>query len=98
MGRVILWSIGIEALGALALFLVWPGSLFDTVGDRLFNSVFLSTSAFNNAGISLFTGGLADPRVADAWLLHWVVTLIVFFGALGMVAIFIFLPVPFGTG
>ena len=88
LGRVILWSIGIEALGALALFLVWPGSLFDTVGDRLFNSVFLSTSAFNNAGISLFTGGLADPRVADAWLLHWVVTLIVFFGALGMVAIF----------
>ena len=88
LGRVILWSIGIEALGALALFLVWPGSLFETVGDRLFNSVFLSTSAFNNAGISLFTGGLADPRVADAWLLHWVVTLIVFFGALGMVAIF----------
>ena len=88
LGRVILWSVGIEALGALALFLVWPGSLFETAGDRVFNSVFLSTSAFNNAGISLFSGGLADPRVADAWLLHWVVTLIVFFGALGMVAIF----------
>ena len=88
LGRVILWSIGIEALGAVALFLLWPGGLFDTAGDRFFNSVFLSISAFNNAGISLFSGGLADPRVAEAWLVHWAVTLLVFFGALGMVAIF----------
>lgn len=88
LGRVILWSIGIEVLGSIALFLLWPGGLFDTTGDRLFNSVFLSISAFNNAGISLFSGGLADPRVAEAWLVHWAVTLLVFFGALGMVAIF----------
>ena len=88
LGRVILWSIGIEVFGAIALFLLWPGGLFDTTGDRLFNSVFLSISAFNNAGISLFSGGLADPRVAEAWLVHWAVTLLVFFGALGMVAIF----------
>ena len=88
LGRVILWSIGIEAIGALALFLLWPGSLFDTTGDRVFNSAFLSISAFNNAGISLFSGGLADPRLSEAWLVHWAVTLLVFFGALGMVAIF----------
>lgn len=88
LGRVILWSIGIEALGAIALFLLWPGGLFDTMGDRVFNSAFLSISAFNNAGISLFSGGLADPRVSEAWLVHWAVTLLVFFGALGMVAIF----------
>ena len=88
LGRVILWSIGIEAIGALALFLLWPSSLFDTTGDRVFNSAFLSISAFNNAGISLFSGGLADPRLSEAWLVHWAVTLLVFFGALGMVAIF----------
>lgn len=88
LGRVILWSIGIEAIGAIALFLLWPGGLFDTMGDRMFNSAFLSISAFNNAGISLFSGGLADPRVSTAWLVHWTVTLLVFFGALGMVAIF----------
>ncbi|MDG1380844.1 MAG: potassium transporter TrkG [Flavobacteriales bacterium] len=88
LGRVILWSIGIEAAGALALFLFWPGGLFEDFGDRLFNSFFLSISAFNNAGISLFSGGLADPRVSQAWLVHWTVTLLVFFGALGMVAIF----------
>ena len=42
LGRVILWSIGIEVLGAIALFLLWPGGLFETTGDRLFNSAFLS--------------------------------------------------------
>lgn len=88
LGRVILWSIAIELVGALALFLFWPGGLFESTGDRMFNSLFLSISAFNNAGISLFSGGLADLRVANAWLVHWTVTLLVFFGALGMVAIF----------
>lgn len=88
LGRVILWSIGIEAMGALLLFVFWPGGLFEHNGDRLFNSIFLSISAFNNAGISLFTGGLADARVGSAWLIHWTVTLLVFIGALGMVAVF----------
>ena len=88
LGRVIMWSIGIELLGALMLFIFWPGQLFDGTGDRIFNSAFLSISAFNNAGISLFGDGLADARVSSAWLVHWTVTLLVFFGALGMVAVF----------
>jgi len=88
LGKVILWSIGIEVAGALLLFIFWPGGLFDSTGDRLFNSFFLSISAFNNAGISLFSGGLADARVGTAWLVHWTVTLLVFIGALGMVAVF----------
>ncbi|MAC16925.1 MAG: ATPase [Flavobacteriales bacterium] len=88
LGRVILWSIAIEIIGALGLFLFWPGGLFESTGDRIFQSLFLSISAFNNAGISLFSDGLADPRVSEAWLVHWMVTLLVFFGALGMVAIF----------
>ena len=65
LGRVILWSIGIEVLGALLLFIFWPGQLFNGPGDRLFNSFFLSISAFNNAGISLFGEGLADARVSS---------------------------------
>ncbi len=88
LGRVILWSIAIEIIGALGLFLFWPSGLFESTGDRIFQSLFLSISAFNNAGISLFSDGLADPRVSEAWLVHWMVTLLVFFGALGMVAIF----------
>ena len=40
LGRVILWSIGIEVIGAIGLFLFWPGGLFETTGDRIFQSLF----------------------------------------------------------
>ena len=50
--------------------------------------MFHSVSAFNNAGISLFTDGLANAAIDSHYGLHWTVTVLVFFGALGMVAIF----------
>ena len=37
---------------------------------------------------SLFTDGLANPAVGQHYAMHWTVTVLVFFGALGMVAIF----------
>tara|TARA_B110000977_G_scaffold42091_1_gene56810 strand:+ start:1 stop:957 length:957 start_codon:yes stop_codon:yes gene_type:complete len=72
------------------LFAVWGQDMFATLGDRIYHSIFLSVSAFNNAGISLFTDGLADMEsgVGTNYLVHLVVTFVVFFGALGMVAIF----------
>lgn len=89
LGKVIKWCIGIEALGAVALYASWADTVnFANWTDRIFYSIFHSISAFNNAGISLFTGGLAAPEVAENWLMHWIVTLLVFFGALGMMAIF----------
>lgn len=87
--KVIWWTFGIEAAGAVALYASWADSVpFTGWTERLFFSVFHSISAFNNAGISLFTNGLAAPEVAENWSMHWVVTLLVFFGALGMMAIF----------
>jgi len=90
LGKVVLWSIGLELLGALGMFMVWGNDMFNSVGERIYHSVFLSVSAFNNAGISLFTGGLADmpSGVGTNYLIHLIVTVLVFFGALGMVAIF----------
>ena len=89
LGKVIAWCLGIEALGAIALMALWsPDVVFDDWNDRLFSSVFHSVSAFNNAGITLFTDGLAHPWVSTNWLVHWVITLLVFLGALGMVAMF----------
>ncbi len=90
LGKVVLWSILIELLGALVMFLVWGEQMFQTLGDRIYNSIFLSVSAFNNAGISLFSDGLADMEsgVGTNYLIHLAVTIVVFFGALGMVAIF----------
>jgi Trk-type K+ transport system membrane component len=89
LGKVVGWCLGLEALGALALTALWsPNVEFSGWSDRVFSSVFHSVSAFNNAGITLFTDGLAHPWVADNWLVHWVITVLVFLGALGMVAMF----------
>jgi trk system potassium uptake protein len=89
LGKVILWSTGIEVIGAMLMYFFWSSKIaFDSVGDKLFYSVFHSVSAFNNAGISLFPNGLAAEVVADNYFIHWVITILVFFGALGMVAVF----------
>jgi Trk-type K+ transport system membrane component len=89
LGKVLMWCIGFEAIGALAMHLSWGNGLSDLSNGRAwFYSVFHSVSAFNNAGISLFTDGLANPVVANNYGIHWIVTALVFFGALGMVAIF----------
>ena len=89
LGKVVAWCLGLEALGAVALMALWsPEVAFNGLGDRIFSSVFHSVSAFNNAGITLFTDGLAHPWVATNWLVHWVITVLMFLGALGMVAMF----------
>ena len=89
LGKVVAWCLGLEALGAVALMALWsPEVAFNSLGDRIFSSVFHSVSAFKNAGITLFTDGLAHPWVATNWLVHWVITVLVFLGALGMVAMF----------
>ena len=89
LGKVVMWCLGLEAIGAAALMALWsPEVPFAHWGERLFSSVFHSVSAFNNAGITLFTDGLAHPWVAQNWLVHWVITVLVFLGALGMVAMF----------
>ena len=89
LGRVVIWCLGIEALGAIALGVVWSSEIpFSGLGDRVFSSIFHSVSAFNNAGITLFTNGFAHPWVSTNWLAHWVITALVFAGALGTVALF----------
>jgi trk system potassium uptake protein len=86
--KIVFWSLGIELLGALILFPLWGVGDFQTIGDQVFSSIFHSVSAFNNAGLSLFEGGLYNEMVRDNYLVHLVITILVFFGALGFVAIF----------
>ena len=89
LSKVVMWCLGLELLGAVALMALWsPDVPFSGWADRAFSSVFHSVSAFNNAGITLFTDGLAHPWVATNWLVHWVITALVFLGALGMIAMF----------
>ncbi len=89
LGKVLLWCIGIEMIGAFCMFLLWSDSLPNLSNGRTwFYSLFHSVSAFNSAGITLFTGGFSNPAVSSNYGIHWIITALVFFGALGMVAIF----------
>ena len=89
LGKVLMWCLAIEAGGALIMHMTWGEALNGMAsGRQWFYSVFHSVSAFNNAGISLFTDGLANAAIDSHYALHWTVTVLVFFGALGMVAIF----------
>lgn len=90
--KIVIWSVVIELVGAIFLFLLWSPEAqehhFGSVGDRIFDSVFHSVSAFNNAGLSTFSGGLYNEYVQGNYLVHLMITIIVFFGALGFAAIF----------
>jgi len=89
LAKVVLWSISIEIIGAICLFLTWDEKLqFSSTGNKVFSSIFHSVSAFNNAGISTMTDGFYNEAVRDNYLVHWVITIVVFFGALGVMAIF----------
>lgn len=87
--KIVVWATLIEFIGAALLYVLWEDGVgFATNGQRAFYSVFHAVSAFNNAGISLFSGGMGDPLVYTNYFVHWIMIGLMFFGALGMVAIF----------
>lgn len=89
LGKVLLWTLMIELGGAAVMYYLWdPNIQWYDNGERLFYSVFHSMSAFNNAGISLFTDGLYNEAVRYNYLVHWVIAIQIFLGALGILAIF----------
>lgn len=89
LGKIILWSVAIELGGATLMYVVWGGDAgFANTGERIFSSIFHSVSAFNNAGLSLFTDGLYNPAVRTNYFIHIMVTIMVFIGALGFTSIF----------
>lgn len=89
MGKIFIWSIGIELLSAILLFLFWdPDVPFKNIEEKIFFSVFHAMSAFNNAGFSVFTDGLYNEYVRYNYLVHIVIAATVFMGSLGFVAIF----------
>jgi len=89
LGKVILWSSSIELVGAVLLYrLSDADGVTLNNGMQIFHAIFHSISAFNNAGISLLTDGFMNPSVVNNYFVHWVLIVLMFMGALGMVAIF----------
>jgi Trk-type K+ transport system membrane component len=82
-GQIVRFSLLFEAVSAALLFVSWGDQHFATVGDRIFHSLFHAISAFNNAGFSLYTGGLADASLLGNVPLGLVIALTVVLGSLG---------------
>tara|TARA_Y100000589_G_scaffold332344_1_gene392042 strand:- start:14148 stop:15983 length:1836 start_codon:yes stop_codon:yes gene_type:complete len=87
--NIILWSIGFELLGAVLMYFLWSDHIpFRNSGQKIFYSLFHSVSAFNNAGFSIFTDGFGNPLVQHNYGVHWILSVLIFLGALGFVPIF----------
>ncbi len=78
--RIVSWTLAIELIGALLLFLLWHDHGMN-MGDRAFSALFHSVSAFCNAGFSLFSDSLMGEVQRPMVLL--VFTLLIVFGGLG---------------
>ncbi|MBK9274389.1 MAG: ATPase [Flavobacteriales bacterium] len=88
--QVILFTLAVEAIGALFIFQAVPEDQFASFSDRLFFAVFHAISAFNNAGFSTYASGLYDPVMRFNYALQWVVAVMIVFGGLGFGIIFNF--------
>jgi len=85
--QIFLFSFGIELIGTIILYFLWSPQIdFANTGEQIFFSLFHSISAFNNAGFSLFTNGLYEEFVNNAYLLQIVIAALIFFGGLGFPA------------
>jgi len=86
--RIVAWTIGLELLGAIALYYMWsPGIAWKSEGERWFYSFFHSISTFNNAGFSLFENGMHNELLRRNYLLQWIFIGQALAGALGILSI-----------
>jgi Trk-type K+ transport system membrane component len=87
--KILVISLIIETIGASLIFLLLPNSHPDYagVGDKILYAFFHSVSAFNSAGISLFSNGLATDGIATSYPMLLVLSAIIFMGSLGFIAI-----------
>lgn len=82
--QIVLMTFFIEFCGFVFIYLTWGDQVqFDSLSQKLFFSVFHSISAFCNAGFSLFSNGLYQGLVREAYVMHLVVIGLVILGGIG---------------
>lgn len=88
--QVILFTLGLEMLGALMVFLSTDADLFPSFSEHVFFSVFHAISAFNNAGFSTWSSGMYNDVLRFNYPLMWIISGLIIFGGLGFGIIFNF--------
>ncbi len=88
--QVILFTLGLEMLGAAFVFLSTDPDLFPDFGEHVFFSVFHAISAFNNAGFSTWSNGMYNDVLRFNYPMMWIISILIIFGGLGFGIIFNF--------
>lgn len=89
LAKIVIWATTIELIGIVLLFIGFGNQgIFESTGERIFQSVFHGVSAFNNAGLSTFTNGLMHPDVINNTFTHSIILVLLFLGGFGMVYLF----------
>lgn len=86
--QIIFFTFAIELVGVILLYFLWDDKLaFSGIGEKLFYSTFHGVSAFCNAGFALFSNGLMEEYVGDAYLMHIVLAVLIVLGGIGFPAL-----------
>lgn len=84
LSKIIIGTFTFEIIGAIFIFWVMSDRFVDqSIEDTIFFAVFHAVSAFNNAGFSTMTDGMYNELYQHFFLLHLVLGILVFFGAIG---------------
>lgn len=83
--HIVLVTVGIEATGALLLYIRWHLTSGQTKLHILYSSIFHSISAFCNAGFSLYSDNLAGFRSDIA--VNLIITSLIIIGGIGFIVL-----------
>lgn len=81
--RITVFTVVIEGMGAVLLYLALPSQLGLTIPEAVFYSLFHSVSAFCNAGFSLFPEGFTTPAISEAKFFLSTAMVLIILGGLG---------------
>lgn len=81
---ILLFTLSIEFIGAIAIFLCVHGTLGVSLNDEIIFSAFHSLTAFMNAGFSNLEGGLSNPVLLHSnQSIYIVVSVLILAGSIG---------------
>jgi potassium uptake TrkH family protein len=82
--EIVIYSFVIEIIGSILLYLCWLSTPYDHhVAGLGWAALFHSVSAFNNAGFSIFPGGLMYDGIRFNFVSHWIIMILIVLGGLG---------------
>lgn len=81
---ILSFTLTVEAIGAVAIYMAVPEDMFVNTTDRIFFAAFHSVSGFCNGGFTTLPDGLATPALFDSsGAIYIVMTLLILAGGIG---------------